>query len=105
MECLFENNVATLRCGTQFDLVSIKEQVPLLKNLLESKKQIFIEAKDISRIDTAGLQVLLIFYLNCSRNDISVQWVQPSSILIQAATLIGVDQLLGLTLEGKPHAN
>ena len=97
MECLFENNIATLRCGAYFDLASIKDQLPLLKKLIESKKQILIEAKDITRIDTAGLQLLLSFYLSCFRHGLSVQWVNPSITLIQAATLIGVDQLLGLT--------
>lgn len=107
MECMIETQVATLHCGTHFDLPSIKDQLLLLNNLIESKKQIFIDAKDISRIDTAGLQVLLSFYLTCSHHKLSVKWLNPSQPLIQAATLLGADQLLGLTFDkkGKNHAD
>ena len=55
---------------------------------------IIANAKDVKRVDTAGLQVLLVAREAAKERQISWQWDQPSEVLVGGARLLGMQSKL-----------
>ncbi|VUD56412.1 hypothetical protein TDB9533_02067 [Thalassocella blandensis] len=58
--------------------------------------KVTLQAEDVQRADTAGIQLLLAFVHASKERQIAVDWKEPSDKLRAAAKVLGLDQDLGL---------
>ncbi len=81
-------------CGLVVNLLSVVEQKAILVQALQIKKPICLEAGEISKIDTAGIQLLLNFILTAAKANLRWRWKNPSVHLVSISELLGLDQVL-----------
>lgn len=93
-------NETVVHCGAHMDISCVMDQKEIFLQVLQIKKPIKLEASEISKIDTAGIQLFLNFTLTASKLNLTWQWQNPSSRLIALSALLGVDQLLALKQSG-----
>ena len=73
----------------------LHEELEAMVNRQDCDK-VILQAQDVQRTDTAGIQLLLAF-VNASRDrQITVDWDKPSEKLCTAASLLGLDGALGI---------
>ncbi len=65
-------------------------------SLLDSRQAIQIDASRVERIDGSALQLLCALFVQAENNGVSLQWIEPSDALLQAAKYSGVTSLLNL---------
>lgn len=70
-----------------------------MEPLLIDDQDIAINGGEVERVDTAGLQLLLAFKNALVKRNMNFTWNTPSSHLVEAATQIGLQQLLALAPE------
>jgi len=78
---------------------TIAESAPLqadLSGLLDKDTPITLDAKELQRVDTAGMQVIAAFVRERNANGRQVQWRNTPPTLLSAARLLGLGTLLGL---------
>lgn len=83
--------------------LTIREAVPLRAELLErvdAVDAVGLDASDVLKVDTAGLQVLLAFTDQRRRAGSQVAWTGCSESLRRAAAQLGVGPALGLPAAG-----
>ncbi|MDD3764652.1 MAG: STAS domain-containing protein [Nevskiales bacterium] len=71
-----------------------------LAGRVEDARTIVLDAREVSRIHTAAIQLLCIFCQDRRNAGRQTQWRQPSDTLRSAASLLGVSTLLELAREG-----
>jgi anti-anti-sigma regulatory factor len=86
----------TTLCLESLDIRQVSELKPQLLHVLEAAQPVTIQAQDIERSDTAGLQLLTAFFIDARAKGIAIAWDQPSEALRQSASLMGVAGLLEL---------
>jgi hemoglobin-like flavoprotein/ABC-type transporter Mla MlaB component len=64
--------------------------------LLDKQQTIQIDASRVERIDGTALQLLCALFVEAENNNVSLQWVEPSQALLQAAKYSGLTSLLNL---------
>ena len=65
-----------------------------LLNLLEAPQPLFVDGSAVERVDTAGVQLLIAFSLDCMERGISYGWPGRSPALARAIEMLGVGSLL-----------
>lgn len=65
-------------------------------SLLDTRQTIQIDASRVERIDGSALQLLCALFVQAENNGVSLQWVEPSDALLQAAKYSGLTGLLNL---------
>lgn len=83
-----------ISCGRSIELSTVPLCKSILQKALEANKKILLQAGDIERIDTAGIQLFLSFWLTAQQYGISCQWESVSSIFSYIAKLEGIFNLL-----------
>lgn len=71
----------------------------LLKNLIEKKQNIIIDASAIEMIDTAILQLFLSFSIKLRSLNIKSSWLNPSAEMLSRAHTLGLTEEIGLGVE------
>lgn len=61
---------------------------------LEAKEPPVIDGSRVERVDTAGLQVLVGFTIDCMERSINFSWAGRSDALQQGIRLLGIEALL-----------
>jgi len=64
---------------------------------MSDNSSLVIDAKELSIIDTAGLQLCAALFLELSRRNISISWANQSEDLVDNAKHLGLSQILHLT--------
>ena len=78
---------------------TIAESAPLqadLTRLLDKDAPVTLDAKELQRVDTAGMQVIAAFIRERTANGRQVEWRNTPPTLLSAARLLGLSSLLGL---------
>lgn len=75
---------------------SLSERREALLRAVEDGLPIVVDVSGVTRIDTAGLQLLLAFVLDMRRQGRSVTWSSVPSVLSDGARLAGIGALLGV---------
>lgn len=91
---------AVIHLKGHLDLGAIAILKVLLKNLLEQSKPVVLEAKTITEVDAAGIQLLLDFCITAEKNGLTWYWQEPSAPLLNTAMLLGAQQYLKLDAPG-----
>jgi len=67
-----------------------------LLRALDGGADVTLDLSGVTRIDTAGLQLLLVFVLEMGKHSRRLTLSQPSESFSQSARLAGLSELLGL---------
>jgi anti-anti-sigma regulatory factor len=75
---------------------SISERLPELVAVSQIEGPVSLDLSAVSKIDTAGLQLLLVFIMDCERRRRRCSWRGTSPQLLAAADITGLRAALGL---------
>jgi len=96
-EVFMESANPTLQLNSIQDIS--KSQV--LKNdmltLINDNDEIDIYAAEVERIDGSALQLLCALFTYANQNNLVINWIEPSDVLIQSAQTLGVQKILDLS--------
>lgn len=84
-------------CGELLDVTAVASLKIRLHKALEKSSTIELQADDVKKADTAGLQLFLALSRDVSGAGGALIWKKPSQALIEAARLLGLDRELGLS--------
>ncbi len=97
MDYITINDHIVIHCGTSLGIHSITAQMETLNKALSIQKTLIIDAEELSEIDTAAMQLFLAFKNAAARQNIAIQWRNPSKTLMQVSALLGMQEQLGLS--------
>jgi ABC-type transporter Mla MlaB component len=81
-------------CGGALDISVVAQWWEQAQSALETAALIRLKADELQRIDAAGLQAILLLFLDAKKREITIQWDGSSPALHQAATLTGLNEHL-----------
>jgi ABC-type transporter Mla MlaB component len=70
-----------------------------LSEFLKTNDPLHISLRQVQHVDTAGIQLLIAFQAACRKQEKPLEWQEPSAELTQIVGLLGLDQILGTTVE------
>ena len=85
-----------ISCGDVLDISVVAKMHEELKHAIENSTTIELDAKDLQRIDGAGIQLLVSLFADAQELQIDLSWGETSESLLHAATLLGVRPQLHL---------
>ncbi|MDX1812165.1 MAG: STAS domain-containing protein [Gammaproteobacteria bacterium] len=85
-----------IACESTVDIKIAADLHMHLKNAIDNKHAVEIDAKEVQRIDTAILQIILAYVLEAKAQDLQVSWQGVSDAVYAAAGLLGISEALGL---------
>jgi phospholipid transport system transporter-binding protein len=88
-------------CEEALDISTVSELRALLLPLLEQQQPVVLSAAQVTRVDTAALQVLSAFFQDARSRDLAVRWQEPSEAVQRAARLLDLTHTLGLDAEAQ----
>lgn len=68
-----------------------------LEPIVEKHQDVILNAEHVSRVDTAGLQLLYAFFTEQQQHQLSVDWQSVPATLSDGASLLGLSEALSLT--------
>ena len=88
------NTDKTLVLPEEISISNISQWHSELNDLLQQASSIDIDASDLSRLDTAAVQLLSVFSNTARDSGINLNWLSVSDDLQTTAQQLGLDQLL-----------
>jgi len=85
-----------INCQSSLDITVVSDFANELKTALECSSAVELHASEVSKTDTAALQLLCTFFLDAQAHGIDIAWIEPSDELCIAASTIGLTEHLGL---------
>jgi anti-anti-sigma regulatory factor len=79
-----------ITCEPTIDINYASTLYEHLKAALEEKREVEIHAGEVTKVDTAILQVFLAFSLEAKNVGITVNWMSVSETFLAAAELLGL---------------
>jgi ABC-type transporter Mla MlaB component len=79
-------------CGIE----TVAQRLPELLGLARGQGPVEFDTRAVSRIDSAGLQLVTALVLELRRQGRAIAFPDPSEAFVQAALLAGLGQVLGL---------
>ena len=76
------------------DISYAAELHALLRDGLEAGEGVELQAAGVSRLDTAGVQLVAAFLHEARARSLPVQLVEPSDVLVSAAERLGLADLI-----------
>lgn len=89
----------TFQLPQSLDISVVNETKEMMVQKLHTEKtveQVNIDARELSRIDTAGLQLLTAFIIDINRQKIEFSWQNVNEELVNSASRLGLNNLLKL---------
>ncbi|WP_271272934.1 STAS domain-containing protein [Aliamphritea hakodatensis] len=85
-----------LQLPEEISIVNIGEWKDKFTDLLESSASISINAADLTRVDTAAVQLLVVFIKELQSHNIDYEWQNRSAELDKVARQLGLASMLQL---------
>lgn len=85
-----------LQLPEEISIVNIGEWKDKFTDLLESSSSISINAADLTRVDTAAVQLLVVFIKELQSQNIDFEWLSRSTELEKVARQLGLAPMLQL---------
>lgn len=83
-------------CEDSVDISGIAELHNQIATELEEGCTISLDASQVERIDTTGLQLFASLFNEAATKNMTINWVNPSDTLRSSASLLGLEELLQL---------
>ena len=77
-------------------IVTVEALHEQLEPLLNEHNEVVLNAELVSRVDTAGLQVLLSFCQALQKQHVAFSWSSPPDVLREGALQLGLFNLMAL---------
>jgi anti-anti-sigma factor len=93
-------NKITINLGKNLDIRhvgTLKNQ--LLSSLHDEVTHCILEARQIERADSAGLQLIVAFVKEAKSRGVKISWHKPSAEFIKSSTLLGMSRMINLEIE------
>jgi len=90
-----------VECAEVLDITGVAEFHAHCLEALGTQQNLMINASQVERVDTAALQVLGAFIQDANTRQQAVQWDAPSESLCQSAALLGLSEVLCLSVTEK----
>ena len=71
-----------------------------LKSLLERQVSVVLDATEVEKVDSSGLQMIYAFSQALTQQGGVMSWKRPPHTLVAQAQLIGIAAALGLNTDG-----
>jgi ABC-type transporter Mla MlaB component len=81
--------------GEIFDITMALQYHEQLNELLNDQKQISLNAEKVEKVDGAGLQILLAFFIVAEKLNLQVVWTGASEIFLKNAEVLGISEKIG----------
>ena len=91
-----QESAITIKLEGACDISRAAELRDRLCAALDEGASLRVEASELERADTAGLQVLVAFAHEARQRDVGLEWLDPSEALLEAADGLGLRAKLGL---------
>lgn len=91
-----DTELQIINCQESLDISVVANLGTELKVALDSGQSIQLQANEVSKADAAALQLLCAFFLDAQTHGIHIEWLDPSDALLEAASLTGLTEHLGL---------
>lgn len=75
----------------------IDEVLPALDAYYQSADEVVFDGSEIKKVDTTGMQMLIILAQHLRHEKRSFTWSATSPVLVESAHCMGAQELLGLT--------
>lgn len=91
-------NAIEFQLPQNLTIASVQGLHDQLEELIDKKDcdKVTIQADEVQRADTAGIQLLLAFFLASKERQIIVDWSSPSEKLSEAVKTLGLSSTLNL---------
>lgn len=83
-------------CESTVDISDSAELQKRFLDVISENKKVEIDAREVSRIDTAALQLFYAFITKLKQSSIEYSWLGASDVFLNSAELLGIKQALGL---------
>ena len=90
--------MTVVNCEPTVDISVVDELYGHLKKALEERHVVEIEGAQIERIDGSVLQLFAAFFRDAKKEGVQVGWKTTSEALCRAAQLLGLSEVLELTV-------
>lgn len=91
-----ESGKTVINCEPTIDISSAQNLYDHLKNAIDNDHDVEINAGDVTRVDTAILQVFIAFTLESKTKGVMVEWGAVSDAFYASAKLLGLENILNL---------
>lgn len=88
---------ATINLDGVVNIAKVESIHHEMEDLLKVATPTVINAQEVSRVDTAALQLFASFFKSMRAADVEVSWGDVSDELRAAAKLAGLNEILGLS--------
>ena len=89
-------NKSILKLGNILGISDVNELYKRLHDLINTDRDVLIDASDVQSVDTAVLQLLTAFCLKVGRNGHDIKWKNPTQTFIDRCCLLNLEELLKL---------
>ena len=86
----------TVKLNSHLDITEAKTTHDALRVAMDSADTIKVDASDVERADTAGIQLLLAFKKAMSSQNKDLHWEAPSKALTRSVRKLGLTKELGI---------
>lgn len=95
-----QSDVTTVQLPDEFTIAEANDIQQSLLRVFEQQGPIRVNAGDVSRTDTAALQLMYVFQRALNENGAAIHWLAVSEAFTESAKLLGLDELLALPAAG-----
>jgi anti-anti-sigma regulatory factor len=88
-----------IRLGETLDIAAVQSLHGELKAAMAGDDTLSVDGSQVTRVDTASLQVLAAMFVYADLHERDVVLRAPSQALVQAAALLGVNECFGLKVK------
>lgn len=90
--------MAMITCQSELDIAAASTLHQQLLSVLQAREPLEIDGQAVCRVHTAVLQLLLSLAIEARALNLPVRWLNPSPTLVKSAQLLGLADVLGLSL-------
>ena len=83
--------------GTVVDISQARALYESMNKLLSRNRPLLMDVSGIERIDTAAIQLLVVFHRSALDRGVEIQWKSPSEAVQLAVELLGMQSQMGWT--------
>lgn len=88
----------TVQCGEALTIANAASIVDQVKSILGETANINVDAHEVDKVDTAGLQIFIALNREVEKSHGKLTWQSPSEALESAARTLGLSKAIGLSV-------
>ncbi len=90
-----DSNQQSIELMSVLTIRESEELMSLLKNTSQAS-HVVIDASQVEKLDAAAVQIIASYYKTASQEGATIQWKEPSSVLLDAFQILGLSEAIGI---------